>query len=122
MQAVKSGDVYKIARITGAQDNFLGVRFAARDGEIELVALGPKDARKIGAEPGEVLRQVTIGLADVNLELGTSYCLSKIFYLPSESTANSVYELLIAALVKKIEAGDITEGPYPERPATQHFE
>lgn len=110
MQLVKSGGVYKIARITGAQDNLLGVMFSDHPGEIELVALGAQDARNVRAEPGEVRRQVTAGLAEINRELGTSYCLSKIFYLPSESAANSVYELLIAALVKKLEAGEITEG------------
>ncbi|MGO4703982.1 hypothetical protein [Dyella sp. 2RAB6] len=110
MQLVKSGDIYKIARITGAQDNLLGVTFADHPGEIELVALRTQDPSKVSAEPGEVLRQVTIGLSDVNRELGTSYCLSKVFYLPNESAANSVYELLIVALVKKFEAGEIAEG------------
>lgn len=109
MQFVKSGDIYKVARITGTQDNLLGVTLCEHQGEVELVALESRGGAKVSAEPEEVLRQVTAGLADVNRELGTNYCLSKIFYLPGESATNLVYTLLIVALVRKIEAGEIAE-------------
>lgn len=107
MQFVKSGDVYKVARITGVQDNLLGVTFSDHQVEIEVIAFATDDAKKVKAGPEEVLRQVTEGLADINLELGKSYCLSKIFYLPYESAANSVYRLLITELVRKVDAGQI---------------
>jgi hypothetical protein len=107
MQFIRAGDIYKVARITGAQDNLLGVTLSDNPGEIDLVAFAVDEKKKVGVLPDEVLRQVTEGLADVNAELGKSYYLSCIYYLPHESAANSVYKLLIGSLIRKIDAGEI---------------
>lgn len=107
MQFVKDGEIYKVARITGVQDNLLGITLADHQGQAELIALAIDDAKKAKVSPDEILRQVTEGLAEVNLELGKNYFLSKIFYLPHESAANSVYKLLIAELIKRIDAGEL---------------
>lgn len=107
MQFVKDGEIYKVARITGVQDNLLGITLADAPTKIDLVALPASDARKAKTNPDEVLRQVAEGLSEVNLELGSNYHVSKIFYLPHESAANSVYKLLIVELIRRIDAGEI---------------
>lgn len=105
MQFVKNGEVYKVTRITGAQDNLLGIALADEQGEIELIAFEAPGARKVRAPADEVLKQVSEGLSEINLELGRNYCLSKIFYFHHESAANSVYRLLTCELIRKIDEG-----------------
>lgn len=105
MQFAKNGDVYKVARITGVQDNFLGITLADSEAEIELVAFPKSDSKSVNASPEEVLKQVVEGLSEVNLQLGKNYRLAKVFYSPEESSSHSVYKLLITALIKRIDTG-----------------
>lgn len=110
MQFVKSGEIYKVARITGVQDNFLGIVLADHDVEIELVAFPIPDNAPVKAGPEEVLMQITEGLSEVNLELGKEYRLAKVFYSPQENPNHAVYKLLISELIRRIDTDNITEG------------
>lgn len=107
MQFVKDGEIYKVARITGVQDNLLGITLVDAQVKVDLVALPASDTRNAKTNPDEVLRQVAEGLSEINLELGKDYHISKIFYLPHESAANSVYKLLTVELIRRIDAGEI---------------
>ncbi|MGW8338438.1 hypothetical protein ACWGY7_00055 [Xanthomonas axonopodis pv. khayae] len=107
MQFIKDGDIYKVARITGVQDNILGVIFTNKLSEVEIVALKIDESKKIMAKPDDVLRQLFEGLAEICAELGKVYYLAKVFYLPNESSENSVYKILIRELVKKVDAGEL---------------
>lgn len=107
MQFVKSGEVYKVARITGVQDNFLGITLTDQQVEIELVALPVDKSGSVKISPDELLRQVMDGLSEVNLELGKDYRLAKLFYSPQESASHDVYKLLISELIRKIDAGRV---------------
>ncbi|QBG97582.1 hypothetical protein [Xanthomonas oryzae] len=108
MQFVKDGDIYKVARITGVQDNILGVTFADQATEVELVALQIDESKKIRTKPDDLLAQVSEGLAEVNAELGKIYFLSKVFYAPNESSENFVYKMLIKELVRRTYAEEAT--------------
>ena len=110
MQFVKSGEVYKVARITGVQDNFLGVTLAEHPAGIELVAFPIPGNASVKASPEEVLKQVIEGLSEVNLELGKDYRLAKVFYSPQENPSNAVYKLLISELIRRIDASGVPEG------------
>lgn len=96
----KKDNIYRITGITGSQDNILGVAFDDKDKSdknIEVIEWDfPKiDKNRIRTAKEEVLEQIVSGLESVNQGLGTNYKLSKIYFTPFDSGANSVYHLLI---------------------------
>lgn len=103
-------NVYRIIRITGSQDNILGVSFAEDmnfDSKIEVIEWdGPNyNRRTTPTSKEEVLEQVLSGLESVNKSLGTNYKLSKIYFVPWDSASYSVYSLLICKLIRHYHAG-----------------
>jgi hypothetical protein len=98
-------NIYKVIRITGSQDNILGVAFADKDrsdNNMEVIKWDfPNiDKSRIRTSKEEVLKQVLSGLESINQSLGTNYELSKIYFSPFDSEANSVYKLLICKLIR----------------------
>lgn len=106
MRFTKSNDVYKVIRITGAQDNILGVCFSDEECKTELVTWDVKRGAKVKASGDQVLEQVLSGLKLMNEDLGKTYYLSKIYFLPSDSSSNSVYEFLIKELIGRFDSGN----------------
>lgn len=87
----KEDDIYQITRITGSQDNILGVGFAEKnksDNNIEVIEWDfPNiDKSRIRSSKEEVLEQVLSGLESVNQSLGTNYKLSQIYFTPFDSS------------------------------------
>ncbi|MEW8229297.1 MAG: hypothetical protein AB2745_03160 [Candidatus Thiodiazotropha endolucinida] len=105
MQFIKDGDVYKVARITGSQDNILGVSFSDQEVNIEVVEWDVKRGAKVKSSSDQVLEQVVSGLREANQALGKNYFLSKIYFLPSDSSSNLVYAFLIQELVEQLDRG-----------------
>ena len=81
MGFTKKDNIYKITRITGNHDSFLGISFA------EKIEQNP--------EINEVLKQVLAGLKSVNQSLGTNYKLSQIYYEPSSDGPILIHRLII---------------------------
>ena len=111
MQFLKADNVYKIIRITGSQDNILGVTFNDKnkiDNNIEVIEWDFPNIkeRRIRTSKKEVLEQVLFGLESVNQSLGTSYKLSKIYFSPFDIPANLVYSGLIAVLIRHYHSGN----------------
>ena len=106
MRFTKSNDVYKVIRITGVQDNILGICFSDKECEIEIVEWDIKRGAKVKSSRDEVLEEVLSGLKWINEDLGKTYFLSKIYFLPSDSSSNSVYELLIKSLISHFDSGN----------------
>jgi len=104
MRFIKDNEVYKVARITGTQDNILGVRFTESDVYTQVVEWDTKEGSVRKASSEEVLEQVLDGLREVNEGLGKNYKLSKIYFLPTDSASNSVYKFLIAEIVKRLDS------------------
>lgn len=107
----KKDNIYRITRITGSQDNILGVAFDDKDksdNNIEVIEWDfPNiDKSRIRTSKEEVLEQVVSGLEFVNQSLGTNYKLSKIYFTPFDSGANSVYNLLICKLIRHYHSGN----------------
>jgi hypothetical protein len=109
MRFSKTDNIYKIIRITGSQDNILGISFGEDDVEvIEVIEwnFNNSDRSRIRTSKEEVLEQVLFGLESVNKSLGTNYKLSKIYFSPFDISTNRIYSGLIAALIRDYHSGN----------------
>ena len=105
MQFTKLEKMFRVSRITGTQDNILGIVFSENKNEtINVIEWKTKKGATIKTTAPQVLEQVEFGLKKANEELGKNYQLSEIHFLPSESASNSVYEFLIQALVQRYDS------------------
>jgi hypothetical protein len=101
MRFSKTDKIWKVIRITGSEDNILGISFAEKNSiedNIEVIESNfpNSDRSRIRTSKEEVLE----GLESFNQSLGTNYQLSKIYFLPSDRASNSVYNLLICRLIR----------------------
>lgn len=103
MQFILDKDVYKVARITGPEHNFLGIRLADDGREIDVVQLPMNSGECHQIDQDSVLAQVNQGLLEVNSELGKAYSISQILFVPSDSPSKSIYKYLTVELIKRID-------------------
>jgi hypothetical protein len=106
MRFSKTDNIYKIIRITGSQDNILGISFGEDDVEVIEWNFNSSDRSRIRTSKEEVLEQVLFGLESVNKSLGTNYRLSKIYFSPFDISTNRIYSGLIAALIRHYHSGN----------------
>ena len=106
MRFSKTDNIYKIIRITGSQDNILGISFGEDDVEVIEWNFNNSDRSTIRTSKEEVLEQVLLGLESVNKSLGTNYKLSKIYFSPFDISTNRIYSGLIAALIRYYHSGN----------------
>ena len=106
MRFSKTDNIYKIIRITGSQDNILGISFGEDDVEVIEWNFNSSDRSRIRTSKEEVLEQVLFGLESVNKSLGTNYKLSKIYFSPFDISTNRIYSGLIAALIRHYHSGN----------------
>jgi hypothetical protein len=106
MRFSKTENIYKIIRITGSQDNILGISFGEDDVEVIEWNFNNSDRSRIRTSKEEVLEQVLFGLESVNKSLGTNYKLSKIYFSPFDISTNRIYSGLIAALIRHYHSGN----------------
>ena len=93
MRFLKTVGIYKVGRITGFQENILGISFFKLDNSetvIEVIewSFDKIDRHEIPTWKEEVLEQVLSGLKSINQQLGTTYKASKIYFSPFENSAN----------------------------------
>ena len=69
MRFSKTDNIYKIIRITGSQDNILGISFGEDDVEVIEWNFNNSDRGRIRTLKEEVLEQVLFGLESVNKSL-----------------------------------------------------
>ena len=106
MRFSKTDNIYKIIRITGSQDNILGISFGEDNIEVIEWNFNNIDKSRIQTSKEEVLEQVLFGLESVNKSLGTNYKLSKIYFSPFDISTNHIYSGLIAALIRHYHSGN----------------
>ena len=106
MRFSKTNNIYKIIRITGSQDNILGISFGEDDIEVIEWNFNNIDKSRIRTSKEEVLEQVLSRLESVNQSLGTNYKLSKIYFSPFDISTNRIYSGLIAALIRHYHSGN----------------
>lgn len=109
MKFFKKGDAFVVSRITGSQDNILGISLKPNlDNEdrnsnsIEVIEWEFPNIKKgkFITSKQEVMEQVLEGLDSVNSSLKTNYRLSKIYFCPLDNPANQVYSGLTAMLIR----------------------
>ena len=107
MRFLKEGNIYKIIRITGSQDNILGLVFENNNNPnnnktIEVIEWSFSNIKETRIETSkeEVLKQVTAGLKSVNESLGTNYKISKIYFSPFDLPRYRVYVALTSFLIR----------------------
>jgi hypothetical protein len=111
MRFLKTGNIYKIIRITGSQDNILGISFVeinSSEANLEVIECNFPNVYSSTSRTSkeEVLKQVLYGLESVNKSLGTNYKLSKIYFSPFDSAQSGVYSALIATLIRHYHSGN----------------
>ena len=106
MRFSKTDNIYKIIRITGSQDNILGISFGEDDIEVIEWNFNNIDKSRIRTSKEEVLEQVLSGLESVNQSLGTNYKLSQIYFSPFDISTNRIYSGLISALIRHYHSGN----------------
>lgn len=107
MQFTKKDDIFMISRITGSQDNILGISFGNNNStNIEVMSWNLKDEGKIQTSIDEILNDVSLGLKEINQSLRTSYTISKIYYVPSESSRGAIYKFLTKTLIMHYHNGN----------------
>ena len=111
MRFSKKNNIYQVIRITGSQDNILGISFAEDDlkvNDIEVIGSYSVNSKikKIRTSKEEVLRQVLFGLELANASLGTNYKLSKIYFSPFDIPFNNVYSVLTSILIRHYHNGN----------------
>lgn len=111
MKFLKIGNIYKIIRITGSQDNLLGITFdetktSKSNPEVIKWNFPNSDKGIIQTSEKEVLEQVLLGLESVNKALETDYKLSKIYFSPFDSSRNQIYVGLLATLIRHYHTGN----------------
>ena len=111
MKFSKTDKIYKVIRITGSQDNILGISFLetnSNESDLEIIEwnFSNCDKSRIRTSKEEVLKQVLSGLKSVNTSLGTNYKLSKIYFSPCDLSTNRIYSGLIAALIRHYHSGN----------------
>jgi hypothetical protein len=104
MQFILDKDIYKVARITGPEHNFLGLRFDGNGQAIDVIQLPMRSGERPQIDQDVVLAQVNEGLLEVNDELGKAYSISQIFIVPSDSPSKTVYKFLTIELIKRIDS------------------
>jgi hypothetical protein len=110
MQFSKTGNIYKVIRITGSQDNILGISFAENspiNNNIDVVEWSfDSDVKKQKqTSKEEILKQVKIGLQSINQSLETNYSLAKVYFSPFDSSECQIYSTLIKILIRHYHNG-----------------
>ena len=107
------GDIYGITRMTGNQDNILGIFFAEKNtseynkDNIQLIAWDSSNSEKIPIRmaENEVLTQVFLGLNSFNEALGTDYQITKIYYVTSGYGSGNIYRGLTLRVLERYHSG-----------------
>ena len=111
MQFCRVDEYLSVSRITGAQDNLLQIRLSVAQPErIEVVAISLPGFSATLLDQEKVVAAVIEGLELVNVELGTSYCVSHIRFVANDSKPEETYSFLTYALLQQYHVGNPSLG------------
>ena len=103
MQVTKVGQMYKVARITGPQHNFLGLALteeAAPSLTVERLQVAEAVTPTHVLDEPQLLAAVHQGLADANQQLGTHFRVATVQYVVTDTPEVAVYTLLARTIVE----------------------
>lgn len=104
MQVVKVGNVYKAARITGPQHNFLGLALSESEVTsvtIERLAVGDCSAGSGRLDERRVIETVQQGVTAANTEFGTKFRVARLQYVPTDTPDPAAYYVLAKQIVEQ---------------------
>ena len=107
-QLTRTGNTLKVTRITGSQDNFLGIVLGNKKvsvNQIEIKEIDLNDSRAVeysnDATKQEILKQVLEGLIEINNKMGTDFHIKQILFVKDEDKSENIYKNLVMALIQR---------------------
>lgn len=104
MTVVKVGEVYKAARITGPQHNFLGLTLsetAVLAVTVECLGIDNGSAESETLDAQKVLEVVQRGVTEANAKFGTRFRVARMQYVPTDTPELPAYALLAQHIVEQ---------------------
>lgn len=106
MQFSKRGDIFQVIRITGSQDNFLGIELGQHGTGMRVVEWSLDNGEPERATPDEVGRQVRQAVDAFNRENGTCLAASVVYFAKEDSARGEVYAMLTKSILSRIHRGE----------------
>lgn len=103
MQVTKVGNVYKVARITGPQHNFLGLALSegtVPSPTVERLQVDDVVGPARALDEHQLLSAVRRGIAEANQQFGTHFCVVTVQYVVTDTPDVAVYALLAHTIVE----------------------
>jgi hypothetical protein len=104
MQVYRDGNTYKIAKIAGPKHNFLGLvldlRKQTSTPRVQAISTH-QHGMPASISGDEVLKQVTKGVANANLEFKSHFVVDAIEYVPTDTPDDGVYTLLARRIIEE---------------------
>lgn len=103
MHVTKVGQLYKVARITGPQHNFLGLALTEGAGPaltVERLQVGEAVTPPGRLDEPQLLAAVQQGIADANQQLGTHFRAATVQYVLTDTPEIAVYTTLARTIVE----------------------
>ena len=98
MKVVQDGGLYKVAKITGPSHNFLALRLEKiQNSDCKIVNLSPEEKQGVSSEEA-LYAQVIEAVDKFNQKHGTTYAVSELQYIGSDTPSRTAY----AELAEKI--------------------
>ncbi|MFD1261761.1 hypothetical protein [Entomomonas asaccharolytica] len=93
--------VYKTARITGPEHNFLGLKFTELDETLRLIDL---EERKVNSlfDVYKLQKSVTLGLIEANNKFSEDIKVSEIYYVSSDTENYDAYSILTFKIIEHL--------------------
>lgn len=110
MQFTRQGSLYRVSRITGPHHNLLGLSICADPPGESFVVVEPlpttsKPQSQGCLDAAKVRDMVLNGVRAANVELGTTFYVSRIHFIPTDSEPYEVYSMMSKAIIQRIATG-----------------
>ncbi|WP_338846909.1 hypothetical protein V8J88_24470 [Massilia sp. W12] len=102
MKVFHQDNLYKIARITGPQHNFLGVRIGVKPGSIIYTCLPEENVVSARVNEEYVSKQIDAALGVAAEVYGIPFYVSEVQFLASDSQSKDAYKIMMLEICKFI--------------------
>lgn len=105
MQFIRDGTWYKVSRVTGPSHNLLAIELQGEGSEssTDVQALPAENGRGSSElSPDDVRQHVLRGVSEANGIFGTSYAVSRIQYVSTDTPSAKIYGVLALSIIERI--------------------
>jgi hypothetical protein len=107
MQFIKRGDCLTVVRITGPSHNILGLELRSDSTHSSITVASLKEStRPNSLSPEDVKKNVLLGVAEANHQLGTAYFVKRIEFIPDDSPPAKIYYALAKSIIERLVANE----------------